>query len=711
MRATIDIDIGGTFTDCFITADGKITLTKTPTTGHNLSVGFMRAIREGAERLGLGLPDLLKETDIIRYSTTVAMNKLIERKGPRLGLITTEGFEDTIFIGKGSQWADGMTVKEQRNLARISRPSPLIPRELTVGAKERVDSSGNIARPLNEQDVLQKVQYLVDRGVRGFVVSLLWSFANPTHEQRIREIIRQEYPEVYLGSMPVLLSSDVSPKRFEYTRTMTTVLNTYLHQTMEEELAGMGDELRDFGYRRPIMMIHNTGGMAEVYRTAAVDTYNGGPVAGLMGGAYLGKVYGFRNVVVTDMGGTSFDLGLVVEGSTRFYQFNPVVDRWLVDRTILDTHSIGAGGGSIARVNPFLANRLEVGPESAGSMPGPAAYDQGGRECTVTDADVVLGYINPDYFHGGRMRLSKERAARAIRERVARPLGVEVEAAAYLIKKIVDANMGNEILRQTVLKGYDPREYMLFAYGGAGPTHCCGYGAHVGAQKIVTFPYSPVFCAFGSATMDVVHIYERSKRIPLVKPVTREYFTDYEEFNGVVRSLQEKAARDIRSEGFADEEVLLSLELDMRYGGQLNIKRTISPKLFLSSPEDAEAVYEAFAREYSQAYSPLGLFPEGGVDIENFVLRATIPRPKHEFPTFAARGPDPSRALKGKREAFWEMARGFQPTNVYDQSLLECGNIIEGPAIIEAEDTTIVLPPGKTYTIDRYLNGVIEDGR
>lgn len=709
MRATIDIDIGGTFTDCFITCDGKIAITKTPTTAYNLSVGFMRAIREGAERLGFSLSDLLSQTDVIRYSTTVAMNKLIERKGPRLGLIATEGFEDSIYIGRGSQWADGLTVKEQRNLARISRPEPLIPRDLMVGVKERIDSFGNVIRPLDEQDVLQKLQYLVDKGVRGFVVSLLWSFANPVHERRIREIIKQEYPDSYLGSMPVLLSSDVSPKRLEYTRTMTTVLNTYLHQTMEEELAGMGDELRDYGYRRPIMMIHNTGGMAEVFRTAAVDTYNGGPVAGLMGGAYLGRIYGFRNVVVTDMGGTSFDLGLVVEGSTRFYQFNPVVDRWLVDRTILDTQSIGAGGGSIARVNPYLANRLEVGPESAGSMPGPAAYDQGGREATVTDADVVLGYINPDYFHGGRMRLDKERAIRAVRDRIARPLGIEVEEAAYLIKRVVDGNMGNEILRQTVLKGYDPRDYILFAYGGAGPTHCCGYGAYVGVRKIVTFPYSPVFCAFGSAAMDVVHIYEKSKRIPLLKPVTREYFSDYEEFNDVVRSLQEKAIRDIRSEGFGDDEIVFNLELDMRYGGQLNMKRAASPKLFLNSEDDARAVYEAFAEEYSQAYSPLGVYPEGGVDIDNFVLKATIPRPKHEFRRFASRGVDSSKALKGTREVFWEEAGGFRPTRIYEQTLLECGNVVEGPAVVEAEDTTIVIPRGKTFTIDQYLNGVIED--
>ena len=262
-------------------------------------------------------------------------------------------------------------------------------------------------RPLDEEHFLAQLDALVDAGVRGFVVSLLWSFMNPVHEQRIRELIEREYNETYLGSMPVFLSSEVSPRKFEYTRTTMTILNAYLHQSMYEELIGIGQELRRGGYRQPA----DDG--AQHRRDGQRVPLGGGadlqrrPGGGADGAARLwGATYGYKNVVVTDMGGTSFDIAMVVEGSTRFYQFAPTIDRWTVDATILDSRSIGSGGGSIARVNALLGGRLEVGPESAGSIPGPAGYDQGGREPTVTDADLVLGYLSPERFHGGQLKLN-----------------------------------------------------------------------------------------------------------------------------------------------------------------------------------------------------------------------------------------------------------------------------------------------------------------
>jgi N-methylhydantoinase A/oxoprolinase/acetone carboxylase beta subunit len=707
MSSAIDIDIGGTFTDCYVTRDGERIWCKTRTTAYDLSVGMNEAIAEAASRLGLDVNDLLAETEIIRYSTTLAMNKLIERKGPKLGLLITEGFEDTTLIGRGSQWSDGIPIKHQRNIARVERPEPLIPKKLIVGVKERVDSRGEIMRPLDEDDLLRKIQTLVDEGVRGFVVSLLWSFLSPAHEQRIKEIIEQEYHGAYLGAMPVFLSSDVAPRMYEYPRTMMTILNAYLHQSMVEELSGIGDELRDRGYRRPMMMIHNTGGMATVLRTSAVNTYNGGPVAGLLGSSYIGSLYGDHNVVATDMGGTSFDVGMVAEGSPRFYQFMPTIDRWVVDATIVDTHSIGAGGGSIARVNTLIANRVEVGPESAGSMPGPAAYNQGGTEATVTDADVVLGYINPDYFHGGQIRLDRGRAEQAIRERIAEPLGVELEEAALMVRRIVDANMGQAIRRETVLKGFDPREFVLFAFGGAGPTHCCGYARFAEMEKIVVFPFAPTFCAFGSSTMDVVHVYERSRHLHVLHPATQAYFTDYPVFNDAVEALTDVARRDFEGEGYRSDEVEFTLELDMKFGGQLNVKRVTSPVLRLEGQEDVLAVRQAFETEYSEAYSALGLNPEAGIEIHNFVLRARVPQPKAELPRSELRGADPSAAHVRTRRAFWDEL-GAVDTPVYRQERLECGNVVEGPAIVEAEDTTIVIEPGWRFTLDEYMNALIE---
>ncbi len=709
MKFSLDVDIGGTFTDLFLSYDGKTVFTKTPTTGYNLSVGFIRAVSDAAAMLNISVEELLRDTEVVRYSTTIAMNTLLQRTGPRLALITTEGFEDIVPIGKGASWTDQMTFREIRNLARIVKPEPIISREMTVGVKERINSKGEIIRPLDEEDFLEKLQYLADKGARGFVVSLLFSYANPEHERRIAEIIRSEYPDFYLGAMPVVLSSQVTPKQNEYTRTVTTILNAYLHYSMWEQISGTGDELRNSGYDKVIMMVHNSGGMAEVFRTAAIQTFNGGPVAGLIGGAYVGKILGYDNIVVSDMGGTSFDLGLVVAGSSRFYQYHPLIDRWWVDMTVLETRSIGAGGGSIAWLNQVMGNRLEVGPQGAGSMPGPAAYNLGGTEPTVTDADIVLGYINPDYYHGGRMRLDKARAASVIRDKIASPLGIEVEEAALLIKKIVDANMGDTIAKETFLRGYKPSDFILFAFGGAGPTHCCNYGPYAGINKIVVFPFSPVFCAFGSSTMDILHLYEQSLRVPLLAPMTQNCFEDYDVFNNVIKSLQERAVKDITNEGFSVDSIKFGLEIEAKYGGQLNILRFMSPLIFINSEVDVKAVYKAFEDEYCRVYNRISAYPQGGVDVLNLILRATVDYPKPKLPTYPLGKETPDKdALKGKRDAYWAEYGAFRPTPIYEAKLLKHGNIIDGEAIIEAEDTTIVLPSVMKLSVDKYHNFILD---
>ena len=505
---SIDIDVGGTFTDLVLNYEGKSLIKKVPTTPYDLSVCFSKVIEEGAASVGLTIDQLLPAIDMIRYSTTIALNRLIEKKGPRLGLITTEGHEDVVLIGRGAQWIDGTRVAERRNLAIQKKPDPLIPREHIVGVKERIDSRGRIVRPLDENDVRNKVRALVNQGVRGFVVSLLWGFLNPTHEKRIKEIIRDEYKEFHIGFLPVVLGGQVVGKLGEYERTMAAILDAYLQRSMQIELSAMWDKLRDRGYTKPLLMIQSSGGIAEVFRTAASRTFNSCPVSGLMGAHHVAKTLGHKNVVMTDMGGTSFDVGLVVEDSVRSYDFRPIIDRWMVGITMIKTLSIGAGGGSIAWLDKLLENRIQVGPKSAGSMPGPACFNQGGTEPTVTDADVVLGYLNPEFYYGGKLRLSKDRAIQAIREKIAKPLGIDVEQGAQIIRKIVNGNMASAIMKEVHLRGYSPEEFILFVGGGAGATHVEGYMADI--PKAITFDFSPVFCAFGSSTMDIMHVYEAS---------------------------------------------------------------------------------------------------------------------------------------------------------------------------------------------------------
>jgi N-methylhydantoinase A/oxoprolinase/acetone carboxylase beta subunit len=712
--ATINVDIGGTFTDCLIIYDGKMAFSKAPTTTYDLSKGFMQALRQTVVSLGISLEDLLESTDMVRYSTTLAVNRLIERKGPRLGLLTTEGFEDTLPAGRGGSWGDGITISHMRNLPRMNKPEPIIPRYMTVGVKERIAYDGKIVRPLDEENTLEKLRYLVNQGAQGFVVCLINSYANPIHEQKIRELIRRQYPESYLGSVIVVISSDVSPRWGEYPRMVATMLCAYLHRVMADELKGMSDELRSLGYKRALMMVHNSGGMAEVFRTTALNTFNGGPAAGIIGAAYVGKEQEIKNIIFTDMGGTSFDVGLIVDNNPSYYQYHPVIDRWAVELTMLESKSIGAGGGSIAKVDTLMGNTLLVGPQSAGSMPGPACYDLGGTEPTVTDADVVLGYVNPDYFHGGKMKLNRQKAINAIRSRIARPLKIEVEEAAWLIKKVVDGTMAGEIFKETILKGHDPKEFVVFSCGGAGPTHCCGYAFEAGVPKIITFPTSPIFCALGSGVMDVIQYYEASNYILFKQPAglggvgTGEFFTDYSAFNGMVEELQKVAIRDLKGQGIPPESAVFSLELEMRYGGQLNMTRVHSPRLFIRNEEDVLAIYENFEREFIKAYSALSVFPEGGVDISSFILRSLFVTPTFKMPKHALKETKaPAEAYKGKREIFWQESGGFKPTDTYDLSLLESGNKLEGPAVIEAADTNIVLPAGRTFTINEFLSGII----
>lgn len=705
--ATIEVDIGGTFTDCFIgLPDGRSHAVKTPTTGYRLAVGFMRALDSASEHFGTSADKLLAGTSMIRYSTTVALNTLLQRTGPRLALITTEGFEHVGLIGRGASWMDASVVREIRNVARITKPEPLVPSDMVVGVKERLDSFGSVLRPLNEEDFIDQLRLLVDRGARGFVVSLIFSYLNPVHERRIRELIEAEYPEAYLGAMPIMLSSDVCPKRWEYTRTNTTLINAYLHQAMWEELSGMSDELRSRGYSGGLMMIHNTGGMAEVYRTTASSTFNSGPVAGLVGAAAAGEKSGYDNVIVADMGGTSFDIGLVTGGSAQSYKFKPTVDRFWVDLTMLETRSIGAGGGSIAWVNADVGNRLEVGPRSAGSMPGPAALGLGNKEPTVTDADIVLGYINVDRYHGGDMRLDRDLAYRAIEDFVAKPLDISNEEAASRVKRIVDANMADILARETYLRGVNPEEFALFAYGGAGPTHATGYGRRLGVARIIVFPFSPVFCAWGASTMPVVHVYEASRRIELLAPGGKETDSDFEAFNGVVEDLERRAVRDLAGEGLDPELVTFSLDLEMKFGGQIHLHRTPSARLRIDGPDDARAIVNAFSDEYAEFFSPALVFPEGGVEIHSFSLRATMPRPDVELPTHepASRDAEPI----AHRDAYWAELGRYASTPIYDEHDLRPGHRLEGPCIVEADYTSTPIDPGCALSVDEHLNLVIE---
>lgn len=710
MGFNINVDIGGTFTDLFATSDdGGVRIAKTPTTHYDLSVGFMKGVGELARAYELGLEEFLGHTHGVNYCTTVGTNALIERTGPKLGLITTAGFEDTIYIGRARSWADGGNDAANKDLSRIQKAVPLISRDMVVGLRERVDCFGNVLCPLDPDEVRQKLQVLVDRGAMGFVVCLLWSFVNAENEQLVRDIIEEEYPEEYLGSMPVTLSSQVSPKSGEYSRFMTSVVNAYIHGIMAEELNLLSGELRERGYKRPLILAHNTGGMKKVSRTRAVLTHNAGPVAGLHGTMTAGQAYGYNDVVFTDMGGTSFDIGVVTGGRLHTYDFVPVIDRWRTNIPAIEVKSIGAGGGSIAWLNELMGNILEVGPQSAGSMPGPACYDKGGSEPTVTDADLVLGYLNPDNYLGGKMLLDPDLSREVIEKKIATPLGIDVVEAAARIRRIVDARMGQEIYNEVALKGHDPRDFVLFACGGAGPTHACGFAPYLGVKKVIASPWSPVFGAFGASTMKIQQVWEKSRSLRIFRWADQSYYEDFDVFNSIVRELKDLALRDLRLEGYREDEMTFVLELDMRYGMQYNFTRTLSPQLEMHSAADFKALCDGFEELYAATYSPESTFPEGGVNIECFYLTASVSPPRPVIEQFELRGTTPPEtAHSTPRRAHWAEMGGYQEAPVYTFELLEPGNIIIGPALIDARDTTYVIDPGWRLTLDRFRNAILE---
>lgn len=703
----IDIDVGGTFTDLVLTWDDRRIVAKSPTTPYDLSVGFLNVLNEGARLLDAGsLQEILPQVEIVRYSTTVAMNRLIERKGPKLGLITTEGHEDAILIGRGAQWTDGTRITERRNLAVQKKPVPLINRDMIVGIAERVDSAGAIVRPLDEDDVRAKLRQLVDNGARAIAVSLLWSFQNPEHERAVRRIIREEYKGFHVGYLPVVLSHEVVGKVGEYERTMTAILDAYLQTSIKFELETTWDQLRSNGYRGTFLLTHNTGGSAEIFKTTASRTFNGGPVSGLIGSFHIGQELGYRNVIASDVGGTSFDVGMVVDASVRSYEFRPIIDRWMVGISMLQTTTMGAGGGSIAWVNELLGGRLEVGPRSAGSYPGPACYDLGGTEPTVTDADVVLGYIAPDGYFGGKMPLNREKAVTAVRTRVAEPLGVSVDEAAALIRRIVEQNMASAIKREVHLRGYHPRDFALFAFGGGGPTHVAGYKADVGT--VVIFPQAPVFSALGSSVMDIMHVYEQSGRMQFMKPVTSEINIDHDQFNAAVQKMIERAKLDLEAEGLGDRDAIFSVELDMLYGGQVQVKRVSSPLTQITSDADALQIYDAFEKEFSEAFSPFVVNKPGGVYLDGIVVKATVVTEKMKLPVLPLGDASPAGARTSEREAYWPELGRRVATPVYSFDALEAGNIVAGPAIVEMDFSTIVVPPGQQLRIDQHGLGILE---
>jgi N-methylhydantoinase A/acetophenone carboxylase len=669
MGRTIDIDTGGTFTDGFFVRDDEIRTVKTLTTPHDLTVCFLECIEAGARAFGLPVDDLLYDTELVRFSTTIGTNCIIERNGTKLGLIVS-GEDDAPPTATDS-----------------GGKKPLVAPDMVIAIHESTDREGRIGRAPDSFEVLDAAQTLVDCGARCLVVALANSDANPQNERRVRDIIRREYPRDFLGSVPVFLASDVSRRPGRPERVNAAVLNAYIHDKLARLLYRAGEELRRREYRGPLLIGHNNGAVARVAKTRAIDTYNSGPAAGLLGTREIGALYGSRCVISADMGGTSFDLGYVLDGEPS-YALRPDVEGFHTNLPMLAIRALGAGGGSIAVVHE---GSLTVGPRSAGALPGPACFDLGGVEATVTDANVVLGFLDPDSFLGGRKRLDPEKARAAIDVRVARPLGISVEQAALRIRETVEDRVAQAIagLRAEIGPAVEP---LMLLYGGAGPLHGCAIAERAGIGRIVVTPFSAVFSAYASSLMDVGHLYSGRTDVAL------EVGADFSPVAEVVASLRRRAEQDMRGEGFARDRLSWSLELIVEADGR-EARVAAAPDFHC----DADGVADVLARAIRRLPSRTN-----GISIRSVGVFARAPVPHFAMRRFPPTTAPLADAIGRPRTVYLgEHARAVA-TPVYTRRRLACAHRLAGPALVESDETTIFAAPGWTLAIDEFLNAVLE---
>jgi len=690
MSYLVGIDIGGTFTDCAIVdRAGKLLTTKVPSTPQDFSRGMMDALGAGAQALGLSLDRFCRDIDFLSHGTTVGTNTIIQKRGAKVGLLTTRGHEDAIHIMRGSRGYGGRDIRKVVHFPETSKPQPIVPKRLIRGISERVDCFGEIVVELNEDEAETAISELVAEGVQAIAVCFLWSFRNSKHELRIKQMVRELAPSVF-----VTCSVDIAPKWGEYERVTATALNAYLGPVMTGYLKRLDSTLQGLGYGHGLQIAQCGGGTVPVMRAgeAPLLTLDSGPVAGVTASLFLGAAMGEKNIITTDMGGTSFDVSIIYDGKPA-YSFVSNTDQYEYFLPKVDLQAIGAGGGSLVRANADTRT-LSVGPDSAGAFPGPVCYSRGGKIPTVTDAQLVLGYLDPDNFAGGRMKLDRQAALDSI-SAVGKSIGLSPLETAAGVCRIVELNMADVIRKVTVEKGFDPRDFVLFAFGGAGPAHAGVFAAELGVKKIIVpqRKAASTWCAFGAAAADVLHIFEHTEIMQT--PV------DAGRVNKIISSLEQKARELMAEEGIAGSRQRFEFSLDVRHRGQINEVEILLPWDRLPSQYEA-ALRKLFVARYEKLYGRGSAL--AGAQLELVVCRlrarALTPRPTLRRSKSASKIV-PKAAIRKPRTIQWASAK---KTPVYDGDKLAIGNEIRGPAIVETSDTTVVVHPQSRLRVDALGN-------
>ncbi|MFS0725740.1 hydantoinase/oxoprolinase family protein [Paenibacillus sp. 1P07SE] len=689
-KYTLGIDVGGTFTDlvAFNTVTGEQMIDKASSTPADPSIGVLNGLESIAAKLSLTRSELLEQTKLIVHGTTVTTNAVLTGRGAKTALLTTEGFRDIL------QMRRGVRSKEHLFNNKYVAPAPLVERDLRIGLKERTDAAGELLQPVLEQEIAEAARLFKEEGVDAVAICFMHACANPTNEIQAAELMRKLMPEAF-----VTYSSEVSPMVRLYNRVSTTVMNAYVGPVLKSYIDRLLGALREQGFRQgELLIMQSNGGITSPQNVAEIPatTVLSGPAGGPVAGSAFARAYGREQAIVIDMGGTSFEASIIRGGEVTIRKEGEI-NRNHISLPMADIHSIGSGGGSIAWIDD--GGILRVGPQSAGATPGPACYGRGGELPTCSDADLVLGYLNGDYFLGGEMKLDVALAERAIREHIAEPLGLSVEEAAYGIYTISNLNMVNGIKEITVQNGYDPREFPLVVAGGAAPVHAAMMARELDMSEMIIPKYSSVLCAVGMLASDLRHDYVKSFQhgwsdieLPLIEAMLR-------------KSRQEGwHALGLEGVTVAKREVVVGI--DMRYSGQ-HYEVTIEFDESLLLAGDKAPIEELFHNEHERLYGFDLRHHE--LEVVNLRLSCRGKQAVFELPSSEQAAPGEQVAPRGSRRMYDPALREPAEAPIYDGESMKAGTHVQGPCIVELITTTIIVPTGFELEYGTYGSFIMKD--
>ena len=681
MAYRIGIDVGGTFTDFLLTSeDGSSEIYKVLSTPDDPSIGLMNGLSEMAKARNTSLGEFIKNVQTIVHGTTVTTNAVLTRKGAKTGLLTTKGLRDALEMRRG--------LREEQYNNRYTNVEPLVPRYLRFPVEERLDYRGDTVTALKKSDVLDAVKLFGKEGVEAIAICFMNSFADNTHESTAANIIKEKLSDLYLT-----VSSEFLPSIRFYDRISTTVLNSYVGPILKRYLTSLLEKLKSVGFEGVLLIMQSNGGVVspEVAMDRAAATLLSGPAAGPVAGIEYTSVQGYDDCLTIDMGGTSFDAALIKD-KTPLVTTEGEINRLRLALPMLGIVTIGAGGGSIGWVDE--GGLLRMGPQSAGSKPGPACYDLGGELPTCTDADLLLGYLDKDFFAGGKIPLNIGRAERTIKEKIADPLGIDVVEAASGMYRVINVNMASGVREVSVKRGHDPREFPLVVAGGAGPVHACMIALELEIPVMIIPKESSIFCAAGMLMSDLKHNFVRTYSILIDR-------IDVKRFRALFHEMEREATELLKSENIPEDSIRHVFSLDMRYVKQyheVNVEVTREEM----EKGDIESMANRFHPEHNRLFGYSLEEEKTPIELINLRLSSIGKTAKPRFRKEDYDGESPAKALKKKRKVYLPQGKTFAEIPVYDGHKLNYGNTIEGPAIIEQVNTTTFITPEFNVLCDKF---------